>query len=50
MVPSPQEEGLDPDLTRLTAAWATLPAPIRTAMLALLDAAGPTPQRGTTNV
>ena len=50
MVPSPQETESDPDLARLNAAWATLPAPIRTAILALLDAAGPTSQRGTTNV
>ncbi len=48
MVPSPQEADLDPNLTRLNAAWATLPAPIRTAILALLDAASPTPQTATT--
>ncbi len=40
----------DPDLTRLNAAWATIPVPIKTAILALLDAASPTPQRDTTNV
>ena len=48
MVPSPQEAESDPDLTRLNAAWATLPAPIRTAILALLDATSPTPQTATT--
>ena len=38
----------DPDLTRLNAAWATIPVPIKTAILALLDAASPTPQTATT--
>ncbi len=32
------------DLARLNAAWATLPSPIKTAIVALLDAASPTPQ------
>ena len=48
MVPSLRETESDPDLTRLNAAWATLPAPIRTAILALLDAASPTAQTATT--
>ncbi|MCH7686918.1 MAG: hypothetical protein IH899_09595 [Planctomycetes bacterium] len=38
----------DPDLTRLNAVWATIPTPIRTAILALLDASKPTPQTATT--
>ncbi len=50
MVPSPQETESDPDLARLNDEWTRLPDPIRTAILALLDAASPTLQRGTTNV
>ena len=38
----------DPDLTRLNVAWATIPVPIKTAILALLDASSPTPQSATT--
>jgi hypothetical protein len=58
MVPSRAEQDFasvshvsdDPDLTHLNAAWETIPIPIKTAILALLDAANPTHQRGTTNV
>jgi hypothetical protein len=32
---------IDPDLARLLAAWPTLPVPIRRAILALVDGAGP---------
>jgi len=45
MVPSPPES--DPDLTRLNAAWANLPAHIKAAILALLNAASATPQTAT---
>lgn len=41
MVPSPSEADVDANLSRLNAAWATLSAPIKTAILAILDAAGP---------
>jgi hypothetical protein len=37
-VPRSPATSFDGDLTRLIAAWATLPAPIKTAILALLDA------------
>jgi hypothetical protein len=50
MVPSPPEAGLDPGLARLNVAWATLPAHIKAAILALLDAADPAAQRGIMNV
>jgi len=58
MVPSRPESDIasvshvsdDPDLTRLNVAWATLPTPIRTAILALVDVASSTSQQGTTNV
>jgi len=48
MVPSPPEAESDPGLTRLNAAWATLPAPIMTAILALLDVVSPAPDNATT--
>jgi len=50
MVPSVPEEGRDPDLARLNAAWGTLPAHIKAAIVALVDAANPAAQRGTMNV
>jgi hypothetical protein len=31
---------VDPDLSRITAAWTSLPAPIKAAILALVQAAG----------
>ena len=42
MVPSPPDAEFDPDLARLNSAWPVLPDPIKTAVLALLDAAGAT--------
>ena len=50
MVPSVLEEGRDPDLVRLNAAWKTLPSHIKAAIVALVDAANPAAQRGLMDV
>ena len=50
MVPSDSPEAHDPDLARLNAACETLPTHIKAAILALLDTANSTAQRGTINV
>ena len=42
MVPSPPEVDSDPDLARLKTTWPSLPAHIKSAILALLDAGGGT--------
>jgi hypothetical protein len=39
MVPDPHEATFDAELCRVNATWTTLPAPIKTAILALLEAA-----------
>ena len=49
MVPSPPETAPDAALVRLNAAWPILPAPIKTAILAIVDAAGATAQTSATD-
>jgi hypothetical protein len=39
--PTENQQPADPDLAGLLAAWPTLPAPIKAAVLALLNAAAP---------